>query len=92
MFCGFCCPLYFLRKWGSCVLSGRKVTWDPNRFGHWGLCVKCVPRYWELILRNGKQAKRSGSEDVHNREESRVFHQDLLNFLGVVTENEEGPQ
>lgn len=46
----------------------------------------------ELTLRNGEQARRAGSENVHSRAESRVFHQDLLNFLGMMTENEERPQ
>lgn len=42
-------------------------------------------------LRDGELARRAGSEDVHSREESRLFLQDLLNFLGMVTENEERP-
>ena len=41
-------PLWYL---GVC--DGCREIWDPDRCGHWGFQVSCVPGYWELILRDG---------------------------------------
>lgn len=54
------------------VLSGSECFWDPDRCGHRELQVACVPRYWELALRNG-DGLVVGAQRVQRREENRVF-------------------
>lgn len=49
----FLCPLWFLGECGDYVFPDRKLFWDPDRFAHQGLQVKCVSKYCKLILRNG---------------------------------------
>jgi hypothetical protein len=44
--------------------------------GHWGFQVKCVSGYWKLTLWNGDGLGQG--EGVHRREESRMFHYELL--------------
>lgn len=72
----FLLPLLVLgRVWWLCV-------------GHWGFWIKCISRCWELTLRNGDRVG-VGAEGILRKEESRMFHQDLLNLLGLGAESEE---
>lgn len=76
-------------SWESLVaVCCRKFFWDPDRFGHWGFWIKCISRCWELTLRNGDRVG-VGAEGILRKEESRMFHQDLLNLLGLGAESEE---
>lgn len=44
---------------------------------HWGFQVKCLSRNWECLLRNG-DGLGVGCWEIHRREESKVFYQELL--------------
>lgn len=66
----------------------RRLWWGRDRCSHLGSQVKCVCRYWELILKNGDDLGWE-MRGVHRREESRVVHHDLLNLLGMGAESEE---
>lgn len=55
-----------------------------------GILVKCVSRYWELILRSRDVLGRGLR--VHRKEESRLFHKDLHSPLAMGTESEGRPQ
>lgn len=37
----FLVPLWFLGSVVLCVACG-KILWDPDRYGHWWIHVKCV--------------------------------------------------
>ena len=52
--------------------------------------IKCVSRLGYLILRNkdGQEAL----EWLHMRKEGKVFHWDMLSFLGMRAESKERPQ
>lgn len=47
----FCCLFWFLECGGS-VFPGRELSWDSARCVHQFFWVKCVSKYWELILRD----------------------------------------
>ena len=74
-----------------CGFPGNKFFLDPDKCGHQGFQVKCVSMYWEMPLRNGGLGG-VGNDMVHRREESRVFHQDLLSPLAMSPESMERPQ
>lgn len=42
--------------------------------------IKCISKYWELILRNVDEVG-VWAKGVHRREDSRMFHQELFNSL-----------
>lgn len=64
------------------MLSGGECFGVSDRCGHWGFCVECASRYWQLTLRNGDGIGGRVEED-HRRERSRVFPEDLLSPLGM---------
>ena len=41
------------RVMAVCCLVENPSGVLPGRCGHWGFQVKCVPRYWELNIKNG---------------------------------------
>ena len=73
------------------MLPGSKFFRYPTRCGHWGFHGKCVSRCLEVTLRNGDGLGEE-SAGAHRREESLVFHWDLLYPLGTGTEGEGRPQ
>jgi hypothetical protein len=69
------------------MVPRRKFFWGSDKCGYSGFWVKCVSRYWELMLR--KKNWLSSAEGIHKREESCMFHQDLLSSLVRRAESEE---
>lgn len=71
--------------WDSAILPGRVS-------GGWGVLLKCVYWYCDLIPTYGYGLEGGRFEIVHTREESKVCHQNRLSSLEVEAEKEERSQ